>query len=215
MALEILPYSTEHYNTLPELGVAKDQFDAADVNGILYTEIRGAFVKHHVERTVGLTLLHNHFLLEPSQKLVTFKKTVALPCDPDEVIDLPHVHATAWRFTDHGIAPYEFAATTVGTTLDSPSMQAFLQEFAAVLKKWNLTNVLGIYSIKESSVDGPQTMEITEGRCNITLDMDLHPHEGTTIDAMWQFYTGTGKGPGRCKNACKGVPHVKRHLSKT
>lgn len=56
----------------------------------------------------------------------------------------------------------------MGTTLDSPSMQAFLHEFAAVLKKWNLTNILGLYSIDESSVDGPQTMEITEGRSNTT-----------------------------------------------
>ncbi len=140
---------------------------------------------------------------------------MALPYDPDEGIDVHHIHATVWHFTNHGLALYEFAATTVGATLDSPSMQAFLHEFAAVLKKWNLTNILGIYSIEESSVDEPQTMEVTEGRCNITLDMDLHPHEGTTIDAMWQFYTETGKGPGQCKNACKGVPHVKRHLSKT
>ena len=64
MALHVLPYTVEHYNSLPELRVAKKQFESARASDILFTEIGQVFVKHHVENTLGIALLHNHFLLE-------------------------------------------------------------------------------------------------------------------------------------------------------
>ena len=70
MMVPALPYHVKHYNSLPELGLAKYQFEAARVSEILFTEIGMAFVIHHVESTLGLILLHNHFLLEPDETLV-------------------------------------------------------------------------------------------------------------------------------------------------
>ena len=187
MALQILPYTVEHYNSLPELHVAKDQFESAGASEILFTEIGRAFVKHHVENTLGVILLHNHFFLENHEMLVNFD-SVAVPWDTTSgAKELNGVNASAWRFTDQGLAPYEFVHTAVETPLDRHPMPSFLLELAAIFEKWNLTDILGIYSVGEKSIDRPTTMEFTSGRANITLPFDIAPNDGNVIDAMWQF----------------------------
>ncbi|KAL8957737.1 MAG: hypothetical protein Q9193_005068 [Seirophora villosa] len=234
MALQILPYSVDHYNSLPELGVAKEQFDSTQVLDVLFTEIRGIFLKHHVENTFGIALLHNHFLLEPNEMLVHISDSAALPWDTTSgAKELSDIKAIAWRFTDQGLAPYEFAHAAAVASLDRHPMPSFLVDLAVILQKWKLTNILGLCSLGETSVDEPATMEFTEGRVNITLPFDIAPNDGSTINAMWQFGSdpltppardltgsqapenGQKGAKGACKMRCKGKPHAKRHLTKT
>jgi hypothetical protein len=138
MALHVLPYAVEHYNSLPKLRVAKDQFGSARASEILFTEIGKAFVKHHVENTLGIALLHNHFLLEHHEMLVNVD-SVAVPWDTTSgATELAGVNASAWRFTDQGLAPYEFAHAAVEVSLHRHPMQSFLLELGAILEKRNL-----------------------------------------------------------------------------
>lgn len=93
-----------------------------------------------------------------------------------------------WRFTDQGLASYEFAHAAVEIPLHRHPMQSFLLVLGAIPEKQNLANILGICSLGEKSADRPATMEITSGRrANITLPFDIAPHGGNVIDAMWQF----------------------------
>ena len=187
MALQVLPYAVEHYNSLPELRLAKDRFESARASEILFTEIGKAFVKHHVENTLGIALLHNHFLLEHQEKLVNVD-SVAVPWNTASgATELAGVNACAWRFTDQGLAPYEFAHTAVEVALDRHPMPSFLRELAAILEKWNLTDILGVMFLGEKSIDRAATMEFTSGRANITLPFDIAPNDGNNIDAIWQF----------------------------
>ncbi|KAI4170647.1 MAG: hypothetical protein LQ348_007077 [Seirophora lacunosa] len=234
MALQILPYSVDHYNSLPELGVAKEQFDSAQVLDVLFTEIGGVFLKHHVENTLGIALLHNHFLLEPNEMLVHISDSAAVPWDTTSgAKELSEVKATAWRFTDQGLAPYEFAHAAAVASLDRHPIPSFLVDLAVILQKFRLSNILGLCSLGATSVDEPATMEFTEGRVNITLPFDIAPNDGSAIDAMWQFSSNSLSQPaqallgnqapendlkvakGACKMRCKGKPHAKRHLTKT
>lgn len=187
MALQVLPYDVEHYNSLPELRVAKEHLESARTSEIPFTEIGKAFVKNHLENTLGITLLHNHFLLERHEILVNVD-SVAVPWDTTSgAAELTGVNASAWRFTDRGLAPYEFAHEAVEVSLDRHPVPSFLLELAAILEKWNLTNIIGICSLRENSIDRPATMEFTSGRANITLPFDIAPNDGNIIDAMWQF----------------------------
>ncbi|KAL8724399.1 MAG: hypothetical protein Q9166_007970, partial [cf. Caloplaca sp. 2 TL-2023] len=203
MALQVLPYSVEHHNSLPELGVAKEQFDSAKVLDILCTKIGQVFVKHHVQNILGVTLLHNHFFLNPYEILVNID-SVAVPwATTSGTTELSAVNPTAWRFTDQGLAPYEFAYKAVVAPLDRHPMQGFLLELAAILNKYNLTNILGICSLGETSVDGPATIEFTEGRANITLPFDIAPNDGGAIDAMWQFSSNQLSPSAEAVSACQ------------
>ena len=58
--------------------MAKEQFESARAYDILFTEIGQAFVRHHVENTLGITLLQNRFLLEQHEMQVNVD-SVAVP----------------------------------------------------------------------------------------------------------------------------------------
>jgi len=220
MAIPLLPYSAEHYNSLPELRKAKDQFKSLGASEILFNKIGPALVRHHVEGILGVVLLHNHFLLSQNEKLVGFG-SAAVPCAGE----LPNVTASSWRFISEGIVPYEFVCSDAKTSL--AQTQQFLAEFRAIINEWKLANVFGICSLKEDSIGGPVTTEFMSGRANITLPFDITPDDGNLVDAMWQF-SSTPPGSsvqvasnmqpavfGQCKNRCKGSPHEERHISNT
>ena len=195
MALHVLPYTMEHYNSLPELYMAKEQFESARASDILFMEIGQAFVKHHVENILGITLLHNHFLLEQHEMLVNVD-SVAVPWDTTSgATELAGVSASAWRFTNQGLAPYEFAYAAVEIYLYHHPMQSFLLELGTILEKHNLANILGICFLGEKSIDRPTTIEFTSGRVNITLPFDIAPHNGNVINIIWQFGSSGHAGP--------------------
>ena len=147
MTVPVLPYHVKHYNSLPELGVAKDQFEAARVSEILLTEIGMAFVKHHVENSLGILLLHIHFLLEPDEMLVNINSTAVQWDMRSNAKELSNVGASAWRFTEKGVAPYEFTHGASEVPLDNVAMQLFLEELGALLLSQNLTHVLGVCAL--------------------------------------------------------------------
>jgi hypothetical protein len=180
MAIPLLPYSAEHYNSLPELREAKDQFKSLGASEILFNKIGPALVRHHVEGILGVVLLHNHFLLSQNEKLTGFG-SAAVPCAGE----LPNVTASSWRFIGEGIVPYEFFCSDAKTSL--AQTQPFLAEFRAIINEWKLANIFGICSLKEESIGGPVTTEFMSGRANITLPFDITPDDGNLVDAMWQF----------------------------
>lgn len=85
-------------------------------------------------------------------------------------------------------------------------MQPFILELGSILEQRALSEILGICSLKENCTNRPATIDFTSGRANLTLPFDIVPHDGNTIDAMWQFghdpssacintgVTGQGKG---------------------
>ena len=113
--------------------------------------------------------------------------SVAVPWDPiSGAMELAGVSPSAWRFTNHGLVPYEFAHAAVDVSLHRHTTQAFLLELSTFLEKHNLTNILGICSLRRKSIDKP-TIEYISGRANITLPFDITPHDGDVVDAIWQF----------------------------
>ena len=141
-------------------------------------------MKHHVENTLGIALLHNHFLLEHYEMLVNVDSVAVLWDTTSGATELAGVNASAWRFTDQGLAPYEFAHAAVEVSLHRHLMQSFLLELRAILEKRNLANILGICFLGEKFLDRPPTMEFTSGRTNITLPFNIAPHDGNVINAM-------------------------------
>ncbi|KAL9594509.1 MAG: hypothetical protein Q9219_006991 [cf. Caloplaca sp. 3 TL-2023] len=177
------------YNSLPELNAAKAQLDEAGPFAILVDEIGKTFVKHGIHLSLGLVLLHNHFLLDANEMLVTVD-SVAVPWNNTSgAPELSAVTPIAWRFIKDKLVPYEFGYLTQCPAVEfhGLEMTSFLHDLAAILRRWNLTDVLGICDLGKRSPSGPVTMDITSGRANITLPFDISPNDGDAIDAMWEF----------------------------
>lgn len=190
MATAVLSYSVEHYNSLPSIADAGISLQPADIS-LLTTMIGQVFVKHEVQNLFGIILLHNHFSLDENEILVNIG-SVAVPWKTTSRAEqLRDVQGSAWRFTERGVAPYEFAYDVNSLPLpDVSDFQPFLSEFRVLLDRLGLTGKLGICAFREGEdLDSTTQMEFTQGRANITLPFDIDPEDGPSrpIEAVWQF----------------------------
>ncbi|KAL9094259.1 MAG: hypothetical protein Q9165_003399 [Trypethelium subeluteriae] len=196
MDVPLVAYTVEHYNSLPELRLAKGYFEATHASKVLFEELAVTFVQYGVQDEIGVTLLHNHFLMEPNEMLVNIG-SVAIPWNKDNGAgQLKDVNASSWRFMEAGLMPYEFTYSGRKAALDSCHLQRFLGAVRTILVTFGLVDVFGICLLDGSGVDVPATTEFTSGRANVTLSFDIAPNDGMSIDAMWQFHSGRPREQG-------------------
>ena len=99
--------------------------------------------------------------------MLVYGNSVAVPWDTTSgATELVGVSASAWRFTNQGLAPYEFALVAVDVSLYRHPMQSFFLELGTILEKHNLANILGVCSLGKRFINRPTTIEFTSGRAN-------------------------------------------------
>ncbi len=77
MATAVLPYSAQHYNSLPSIADAGSSFKPAYI-ALLTTTIGQVLVKHKVQKFFSIILLHNYLSLDENEILVNHG-SVAVP----------------------------------------------------------------------------------------------------------------------------------------
>lgn len=209
-AAAILPYSSVNYETLPFIMDAARHFGTTAAAEALSGRIAELFVDHHVENEFGIVLLHNHFDMSPSEMLVEFGNA-SIPWDMTlNPLDWKNVAATSWRFTAHGVAPYEFRHIgPFEKVITQPSLErhgAFLAELADILAQYNLLDVLGLSVVENSDGDNPATLEFTSGRANITIRGNIgltsKVEPAASIEAGWKFKEIQGMFCQNCGHMC-------------
>ena len=201
MATAVLAYSAQQYNSMPNIEDAGINLNPADI-ALLTTTIGQVFVKHGVQELFGITLLHNHFPLDTDEILVNIG-SVAVPWKTSSLADqLRDVKGSAWRFTEHGVVPYEFVHD-VASRPDVSGFQAFLAELGALLHRLGLSGKLGVCAFTREDLNATTQVEFTQARANITLPFDISPGDGPdrSIEAVWQFDSTPGWGTRKGKYA--------------
>ena len=127
MATTMLPYSVRHYNSLPELEEADVSLELVWKFVALLTDLGSTFLKHHVKNKFAIILLHNHFLLNENEMLVSIGN-VTIPWNiASGAKEFENVKAVCWRFVGDGVTPYEFAyCTTTVPSLEDEAHAPFL-----------------------------------------------------------------------------------------
>lgn len=177
MAAVMQSYSTDWFNTLPDLHTVKERFESKRgmdlVNGLFKPMVE----KHQLEAKLGVGLPHRHFELEGNEKLVEFNN-ISLPWS-NQVGDNHSggkIIPNAWAICDGKILPYEFYFSPLGHDhpFDFDKVTAFLTEFVQVVKDRGLDRGLDkIIAIRLFPHEGfTGALELTEGRANINLSAD-------------------------------------------
>lgn len=181
-------YSHEHYDSLPDIIDAVKALTSTSALEELTSSIGAIFVKHGLENVFGLTLLHRHFDMEPTEMLVAFGN-VSVPWDTTSNCKATdQIHPSSWRFLAGGIVPYEFTSNKATVQADIKAHNAFSQELGIFLREKHLDQLLGLCHI---DIDSPTTMEFTSGRANVTVPEVMwgQDSESASVEASWQFGT--------------------------
>lgn len=102
MSIALLEYNPKHYNTLPPVLQAGRNAEPSGAIEALESVIGNIFVKHGVDKELGIILLHNHFDLSPSEILVQFGNS-AVPWQTTRNPNLTNVVPAAWRFIEEAL----------------------------------------------------------------------------------------------------------------
>lgn len=182
MAVVLANYDHRSFNSLPPFEVAGPSFDKANGSDIIANIMTPLFRKHKVERTLGLQLMHNHFKLEPNERLLDFNGT-SIPIIPG-LDQLSIFTASVWGIecTNNKIElfPLEFALNSGDSTLDTTSpwsksnfdefitsKRQFFIEYTQLVKELGIE---GVFGFARYPGDGyPGRVEITVGRTHVNL----------------------------------------------
>ncbi|KGQ11534.1 hypothetical protein BBAD15_g2733 [Beauveria bassiana D1-5] len=191
-------YDPTVYDSLPSLDVASDAFELRNPQSIIEREIAQLFLKHNVYDELAICLLHRHFDLSPSEKLVELG-AVSSPwqyAQSDSDVIGGSVEPRSWVFRNGRMFPFEFGyneglAPAVYQPL--PEKPAFYAELNDLLLKHRLTDLLGVtLNIQDSATDTVK-FEKTFDRANVvfTIQRGGQMEVKESVPAQWA-YSGVG-----------------------
>lgn len=208
-------YDHAAYAALPGLGDASDTFIARGAENAINGELKDILVKHGLTDKFGLALLHSHAEIEPHERLAHFGNSAI----PVSIKDTPPstLFPCTWRITDTGLLPLEFYFSASGPQpgVSNQAELAFVEEIRKAIIDLKMEDLIGFSLLANENSGGHLSgVEITEGRCNITLpNAALQEIGGDDFtDALWIF---TPVGHRKCKKACKKRPEGHRSVHQT
>lgn len=178
----------------------------------LFGAICQLFLDHGLHAKYGIGLLHKHFPIKMTERLVDYHKTSsAWEIGIETASSVPKYEAfvvpRSYRFFGGEVTPYEFGfAETIHSAKED---NEFLQHLSDLLDRLDLKNVFGLRVLDD--YDPNYSMEVTEGNSNIMLPRGSVP-DSEVIDALWVF---SPEGPQRChcNSVCRKIDgkHVEDH----
>ncbi|KAH2989205.1 hypothetical protein KXV25_009400 [Aspergillus fumigatus] len=191
--MEAQTYDPDAYDSLPTLSVGAQSFQDKGARNVLRSDIRDLFLRRGVHKRYGIALLHRHFPIATTQRLVDYRN-VSAPWEADGNADriVPKYQGAivprSYRLFRDSFMPYEFDFAEVEES-SHPALQGtrdaeFLTELSALLEQHGLEDVLGLRIL--DGRDSELSVEVTEGRANIMLPRRAFEPE-SLIEALWVF----------------------------
>lgn len=215
MSCVLAEYRHDAFNDLPSVTDAGNALQAKGGHDIIHETLGPLFVKHGIEEKFGLGLLHRHFEMAPSERLVEYNST-STPWDAADAQNIGGMLLSqSWLFGDNQLVPYEFcyshgnAARAQRLSQDATlaSMGRFLEELHAMLLAFGLDKTLGLRRHPGLQFEG--LVEVTAGRANINFHPSvMSPKEST--ETAWFFDPEYIKRGCTCK--CNDVTASHGHM---
>jgi len=207
--LKVAQYQPQLFQRLESLHTAGTEFNSRQCYDILWSEFREIFEKHGQTSNFGLSLLHRHFDLYDTERLVEFNDT-ATPWKLSTNTNLLEgsIRPQSWLFTDNGtIVPYEFffAPHNAEGEITLEDKEQFLMEVNQALEKHGFRHLVGIRLCPGKDYEG--RVELTEGRANINLRPNQVPTSAKALEAAWFFNQPNKRVLCYCVEASRGHSH--------
>lgn len=208
-------YTPSVYDSLPDLASAATTFEQRDPQEIIENEIgfvyvlllyfrephanvlkSQLFLKHEVYNELAMCLLHRHFNMSASEKLVELG-AVSSPwqyAQDDSNVVGGSVVPRSWVFCQGRLFPFEFGyneGLTKPVYKAMPDKPAFYTELNELLVKHGLEDLLGLTLNTGDAMPGTVKLEKTFDRSNVIFTLPYDEGMKETVTAQWN-YSGVG-----------------------
>jgi hypothetical protein len=153
---------------------------------------RDVFMRHNMSHDFSVQLLHRHFAMDPSEKLVEYGLTQSpWPAATIDRVVGGHIVPKSWRIWNDELHPYEFQFLSMHEVSCPKPVEfpkAFVADLQALLAKLELTNLLGVTTIDHERLQsGVELMEITYGRNSCMVPIVKSEVPKKSYNAGWSF----------------------------
>ncbi|KAK5637374.1 hypothetical protein RRF57_013086 [Xylaria bambusicola] len=153
--------------------------------------IRDLFLRYRVYTELGLVLLHKHFPIAPTQRLVDCRNIAAVWDVGDDLSAVAYksgnsIVPRSFRLLRGKFVPYEFDFTKPSKQpqFSAQVSQKFLSELSTLLRDLGMDQIVGFRALDKH--DSNLTVEVTEGKMNIMVARGDVSDDGL-IEALWIF----------------------------
>ncbi|PNP51701.1 hypothetical protein THARTR1_07698 [Trichoderma harzianum] len=206
MTAILAPYSHDHFQSLATIKDAHARFVVT--NGDSHIEwFKDLLVKHDMDRRFGLAMIHRHFDLKSTEKLVEYMGT-STPWS-GRTSGMKEPQPAIWAFDDEGLLrPTEFHYSETQDIDFTDKDFEFIATFKDQLALRGLTNIFGLARYPGDNFDG--SCEFTQSRANINLQPKDYPETLQAFPTIWFFSEPLWERRCICKcnEVSRGHPHT-------
>ncbi|ATY67227.1 hypothetical protein A9K55_000293 [Cordyceps militaris] len=181
---QIMQYSCDAYNSLPDVSAASAAFQACEGEVIARDLMRDLFRKKNVQDTFGLTLLHRHGRPLAAGERMTAVSGTRSPA-PSQVGE-----PSVWRVNDADgrVIPIEFSFDAPVINWNKYDLQEFAKEFFAVLLEHQAERHFGLCLYPGDGYPGHIDVEDGESTTGLAPEEAYNFPRTDLIEVAW-FYT--------------------------
>lgn len=227
--MDLLVYDSDVFDSLSDFFVARDDLENMRTQIALLGQL---ICDHGLHDIVGVSLLHKHFEIHPTERIVRSFKDAKCAIMTPKIKDEAELFPYVWRFSAGnkgcGFYPLEFCEyfdyrkrrIARAHLIHLQQSTAFLSKFAEVLVNNNLDQIFGLSGlharVQFDLQRGYTLLELTNERDRIlTLEkktqQDVQALEGTT-QTLWCFTRSQEQvDTTSCASHCYG--HCNGHLA--
>jgi hypothetical protein len=224
MLQEVLSFSPSRFNSLPDIELADTEMKVADTLSTALRVLGPVFVKHDMHGKWGISLLHNHWPIEPGE----------LPVQHAEQTNGPREFATRPRqnvvsagecwptilakslCSEATMEPIEFSTEPYAYEAASALTSEFIREFCKTLAANGLEHTFGLIAPQALSRPDLEFVEFNpDGRVSVLKETTVADNErGRLIETSWRVVPD--EVAGTCTKSCfatctVGTTHSKSH----
>lgn len=181
-------YSPACFDNLRYLEDAQKELESRNLTREDLMPVRELFHKHHVQKQLGLTILHRHFNMASNERLVEYGKvTTPWILRSDEIFGgkiVPRV----WALHKGELYPTEFGFNPFGETTypDIIFSSEFFSEFKDLFSKLSLDDLFGLTVLDNGNPLDMPGVERTIGRVSLNIPFQ-EGETNNTVEAVWTF----------------------------
>lgn len=214
---------SELYNSLPPVEFSNEKLKSCQSSNVL-NRLSEIIVKHELENTIGIRLLHNHNTIEAHEIMLEHEERnksgqMCLVTSANKITDLTDYNENSWILYNGSFHAVEFSKDSEVTSEKNILSQKkdFFKEFGETLEYLDVSDILGPCIIKREFYNKykPNTSFILAETSDIRRRANILKYENEDkfdkkklIDTTWKAYKNeveSNKVFAGCTAACISI----------
>jgi hypothetical protein len=210
MHTEQYRFDINRFNRLPDIEVASAEMKARGKLSLAFSALGPIFVRHNMCGSWGISLLHNHWMVEDGELPIQHLTRTETPAEYETRPRPASFAKTFWpsilavkNGAESALKPVEFSTECEVEAANHLLSQnsGFVTEFCSALRQNDLANTFGLIVPKQVSSADLEFVEFNEEKTSMLKEtVSARNNPENLIETSWRFVPT--EVAGKCEKSC-------------